>query len=140
MLVISGVSLAGAGGGGCYLSHERPSGDDGGPRIADAGRRRADAGRLHARIGWAALASLRPELRRAASVPLGALLGGTLAVWRARVGELPPAGLSAHGCPAPASTLAAVNEAAREVIVPGLVEVGIDPGPAQDALTRASLV
>jgi hypothetical protein len=85
----------------------------------------------HARIGWAHLASVRPEIRAAAAPWLLPLTRKNLAIWRdaprAPAGAAVDAGeMTAHGAP-PADVIDdALVTAVRDLILPGFRQAGVD--------------
>jgi hypothetical protein len=81
----------------------------------------------HARIGWALLAALRSEERRALAPWLPSLLFSNLAEWRAaeRPGSARPV-LDQHGIPSRSAVEQALLGAARELILPGLERLGFE--------------
>lgn len=86
----------------------------------------------HARLGWAHLASTvvseRDRARLGAELPR--LLEASLAAWRWFPTLWPSEGFPAEGLPSHAATFAAIDEAVREVILPGFARHGVDPGGA----------
>lgn len=79
----------------------------------------------HARIGWAYLSTLSPALRAAVSDWLLPLVVCNLREWRRL--ELPQDdALAAHGVPPKELALAALDAAARELLVPAFRHVGLD--------------
>jgi hypothetical protein len=81
----------------------------------------------HARIGWAHLASVRPEIRAAATPWLLPLTRKNLAIWRESP-RAPASGdvMTAHGAP-PAEVIEdALVSAVRDLILPGFKQAGID--------------
>jgi len=78
----------------------------------------------HARVGWAHMASAtfasdRPTVRP--WVPR--LIEANLRHWRSRIAELPV--IPAHGYPEHATLTSALEETARDVLVPGFRHVGL---------------
>jgi hypothetical protein len=80
----------------------------------------------HARIGWAHLASprLSRERRRELAALIPSLIAANLRAWDARFPVPPSPSLAAHGCRPAAETAVAVAEVLKQVIVPGLRQVG----------------
>lgn len=83
----------------------------------------------HARLGWAHLASGRvsdrDRARLAAELPR--LLEASLSAWRWFPSTWPRDGFPAEGLPSHATTFAAIDEAVREVVLPGFARHGVDP-------------
>ncbi|MDB4994807.1 MAG: hypothetical protein JWM74_2239 [Myxococcaceae bacterium] len=81
----------------------------------------------HARIGWAHLASVRPEIRAAATPWLLPLTKKNLGIWRESP-RAPASGdvMTAHGAP-PADVIEdALVTAVKDLILPGFKQAGID--------------
>ena len=85
----------------------------------------------HARIGWAFLAAAPAPLKRALAPWVVPLLQGNLRTWRRPGPPRPNATMSEHGALAEEEIDAAVIEAMRALIVPGLAQVGVDATAAQ---------
>jgi hypothetical protein len=79
----------------------------------------------HARFGWAYLASV-PESTRLALAPcIARLLDANVPGWERDDPALPREGIPAHGQLSAEASRAAVREAVRDLVVPGLAHVGI---------------
>lgn len=91
----------------------------------------------HARLGWAHFASraVDERLRERVRPFLARSIEVNVAAWNAPDRFLPLEGVPEHGHLGRAAHLAAVAEAVREVVEPGLGEVGL--GPLQPARTEA---
>lgn len=78
----------------------------------------------HARVGWAHMASkaFAPE-RNAVRPWVPRLIEANLRHWRARIAELPV--VPAHGYPEHEALTGALEETARDVLVPGFRHVGL---------------
>lgn len=83
----------------------------------------------HARLGWAHLASehVTPPIRKAIPAWLPRILRANVPQWFRPDASLPEGGIPEHGALGVADTRALVLEAVRDVVLPGLEEVGIDP-------------
>ncbi len=83
----------------------------------------------HARLGWAHLASrhVSEATRRGLGLWLVRLLRANVPQWFRPDASLPPEGVPAHGAPSLTNTCALALEAVREVVLPGLATVGVDP-------------
>ena len=78
----------------------------------------------HARVGWAHMASKAFAPDRAAVRPwVPRLIEANLRHWRTRIAELPV--VPAHGYPEHQALTNALEETAREVLVPGFRHVGL---------------
>lgn len=78
----------------------------------------------HARVGWAHMASSAFAPERAAVAPwVPRLIEANLRHWRTRIAELPV--VPAHGYPAHEALTAALEETARDVLLPGFRHVGL---------------
>jgi hypothetical protein len=79
----------------------------------------------HARLGWAHLQSVGPDIRREISPWLVPMARANLAAWREpRPYEASPA-LTAHGAPSPEAVERVLVAAMRDLVVPGLEHLGI---------------
>ena len=87
---------------------------------------------LHARVGWAHLASawVTREMRRELSGWLVALLRTNVTQWL-RSETLQGVGVPDHGLPDPSEQKAHVIGAVRNVVIPGFDHVGVDVSAAQ---------
>ena len=85
----------------------------------------------HARIGWAYLAAAPATLKRATAPWVVPILQGNLRIWRRPGPPRPSEAMSEHGALAEDEIDAAVIEAMRALIVPGLEQVGVDAEPAR---------
>jgi hypothetical protein len=86
----------------------------------------------HARLGFAHLAS--PNVDAEAKWHVGSALPTLLRLSRdvwANVGDHPEPWFTAHGCPRRAVARESFELAVREVILPGMAAVGIDPRPGE---------
>jgi hypothetical protein len=91
----------------------------------------------HARIGWAALASLAPDERSALTPWLPALLVLNLSMWRAAKRPGPERGLLArHGVPPADVVERALLGAVRELVLPGLARLGFETDALRTRLER----
>jgi hypothetical protein len=100
--------------------------DAGGPLVRAALRELLRDEIDHARLGWAHLASprLSPDIRRAVEAEIETLLDMCRAVWldeRQTEIDLP----RGHGCSPLSELPRIVDDAVRELILPGLRHVGI---------------
>lgn len=99
------------------------------PLAREANREHLREEITHARLGWAHLAS--SHVAKATRVGLGNWLGRLLRAnvpqWFRPEASLLAAGVPDHGVPSVATTRALVLEAVRDVVLPGLTEVGVDP-------------
>ena len=78
----------------------------------------------HARVGWAHMASKAFAPDRAAVKPwVPKLIEANLRHWRSRISELPV--VPAHGYPEHDALTSALEETARDVLVPGFRHVGL---------------
>ncbi len=82
----------------------------------------------HARLGWAHLASrsLTPGLREALGDCLPRLLDANVPLWERQDASLPAEGVPAHGHPSHAASRRVIEDAVRELVLPGFRHVGID--------------
>ena len=85
----------------------------------------------HARIGWATLAASPAPLKRAIAPWIVPILQGNLRTWRKPGPPRRSDAMSGHGALAEDEIDAAVIEAMRALIVPGLAQVGLDAAPAE---------
>ena len=85
----------------------------------------------HARIGWAHLASaaVGPVLKRSLAAWAPRLLRVNVAEWKKRDAFLPAAGIPAHGHLSAVEQEDVVDAAVRDVVLPGLVHVGLVTPP-----------
>ena len=83
----------------------------------------------HARIGWAHLHAMNDPERAAVSRALPALLAACLRPWRARLSELPARGVPAHGVLSPERIREVLQNALRDLVLPGFVHLGLDVDP-----------
>jgi hypothetical protein len=91
----------------------------------------------HARIGWAALAALAPDERRALTPWLSALLVANLSMWRAAKRPGPDQQLLArHGVPPADVVERALLGAVRELVLPGLARLGFETAALRSRLDR----
>ncbi len=75
----------------------------------------------HARYGWAHLASLSDDERARIGAFVPRILEANVALWRSRLAELPAEDFSEHGYPPRSVLLETVDQAIRELIIPGFV-------------------
>lgn len=78
----------------------------------------------HARIGWAALAAAPAELRNEAAMWLPPVIESHLAGWHKVMVEW-PAPLRAHGMPSRRDAVRVVDRTLANLIVPGLIALGV---------------
>lgn len=85
----------------------------------------------HARLGWAHLASaaVGPVLKRSLAAWAPRLLRVNVAEWKKRDAFLPSAGIPAHGHLSAVEQDDVVDAAVRDVVLPGLVHVGLVAPP-----------
>jgi hypothetical protein len=79
----------------------------------------------HARLGWAYVSTLRPEMRASISDWLVPLTVANLREWRTSAASHTEAHV-AHGVPHAEAVRAALDEVVREVLVPGFARAGLD--------------
>ena len=81
----------------------------------------------HARLGWAHLASdaVGPALKRTLATWAPRLVRVNVAEWKKRDAYLPPEGIPAHGHLSAVEQEEVVDAAVRDVVLPGLVHVGV---------------
>jgi hypothetical protein len=81
----------------------------------------------HARLGWAHLSSraVSPALKRTLRAWVPRLLRANVAEWKKKDAYLPPEGVSAHGHLRAADHDDVIDVAVRDVVLPGLVHVGL---------------
>ncbi|MCX5741555.1 MAG: hypothetical protein NT062_03545 [Proteobacteria bacterium] len=93
---------------------------------------------VHARIGWAHLAStaVSDDDRGLIAARLPNLLAVQLAAWESQIAKLPVDGIAGHGYPPRAEVAATVAAAVETLVIPGLAYVGIDVGPASAWLAQ----
>jgi hypothetical protein len=94
----------------------------------------------HARLGWAHLASkhVSAGTRAALGSWLARLLRANVPQWFRPDAGLPLEGVPDHGVPSAALTRTLVLDALRDVVLPGLTEVGIDPTSGHEWLAGES--
>ncbi|MEM1416932.1 MAG: hypothetical protein AAGH15_18690 [Myxococcota bacterium] len=80
---------------------------------------------VHARIGWAHLATLDAATRAEVGRFVPRLLSANRRVWRERLGILPATGVPGHGIPPRAELHAVVDATLDEVIAPGFAHVNV---------------
>jgi hypothetical protein len=104
-----------------------------GPLVRAIHRRHLSDEIVHARVGWAHLASgvIRPRDREAIAAHLEVLLAAQLGGWERRIGELPELGIAGHGYPPRAGLIETVRDAIATLVLPGLAYVGIDTSRGQ---------
>jgi hypothetical protein len=87
----------------------------------------------HARIGWAHLASsiVTPDVRSKIAGWLPRLLEASMLPWLTGAGADGYAGFPAHGVPSSATTREVVKSTAREVILVGFEQLGVDTSSAR---------
>lgn len=78
----------------------------------------------HGRIGWAFVAELTTDQKSALAEHLPGLLQACVRVWTRRSAEL-PSGLEAHGVLGAEDVRATVQQALRDVVLPGFEHVGV---------------
>jgi len=85
----------------------------------------------HARLGWMHLASplVGAADKRLVSAALPTLLGLSHESWTSVAPRHEP-WFTEHGCPGAAVAERAFEDALRELVVPGMAHVGVDPAPA----------
>jgi hypothetical protein len=83
----------------------------------------------HARIGWIFLATLPAWLRDAIQANLLTLVQPVWQAWWDGAMVTLREGAPEHGLPAVATTRVCAANALREIVAPGLVQVGFDAGP-----------
>lgn len=81
----------------------------------------------HARLGWAHLASraVGPALKKSLAAWAPRLVRVNVAEWKKRDPYLPEEGLAAHGHLSAVEQEEVVDAAVRDVVLPGLVHVGV---------------
>jgi hypothetical protein len=84
----------------------------------------------HGRIGWAYLANLEPAVRARVARWMLPMAYVNLKNWRKETPEDPghAAVMASHGAPHPSIIHAALVDALRSLVVPGLRELGMDTG------------
>lgn len=87
----------------------------------------------HARLGWAFVATLSPEIRAELAVWVPALIAANVAEWRKRPHRVITDALVAQGCPRWDEVDAAVVAAIDDLFVPGFARLGIALGGAMSA-------
>lgn len=82
----------------------------------------------HAQLGWAHLASraVGPRARRVLAELLPALLEANLPAWEAKDAHLPAEGVPGHGHPGDEAARHAIDDAVRDLVLPGFRHVGVD--------------
>jgi hypothetical protein len=88
----------------------------------------------HARIGWAHLASsmVTPAVRSKIAGWLPRLLEASMLPWLVGAGEPGYAGFPAHGVPSSATTRDVVKTTARDVVLVGFEQLGVDTSSAHE--------
>lgn len=81
----------------------------------------------HARLGWAHFASpaVDDALKKRLGPWLPRMLATNVAQWKKPDAHLPAEGVAAHGHPSTDETIAAVDAAVRDVVLPGFALVGL---------------
>jgi hypothetical protein len=87
----------------------------------------------HARIGWALLGAYA-DLRRDVQRILPQLVLEVRDLWRERAREMPSGLPRGHGCLSGEDVERIVDDALRDLVLPGMAHVGIDPRDALSAL------
>lgn len=82
----------------------------------------------HARVGWAYLASraITPSLREELGACVPRLLEANVPQWERADPDLPAEGVRMHGHPSEEASRRAVQDAVRELVLPGFRHVGIE--------------
>ena len=93
----------------------------------------------HARMGWAHLASpqVPASARKAVAAWLDTLLEAAAAPWLRPSKDTIAEGLPEHGVPSLVTTRAVVRETLREVVLPGLEQVGVSAARGRAWYARA---
>ncbi|MBX3186480.1 MAG: diiron oxygenase [Labilithrix sp.] len=83
----------------------------------------------HARLGWAHLASrnVTMQVRDKLGKWLRRILTANVPLWFTPDASLPEEGVPHHGVPSRSETRRVVLDAVRDVVLPGVAEVGVDP-------------
>jgi len=80
----------------------------------------------HGRIGWAWLASISVEDRRAIVPWVLPLARVQLAGWRAQIATPPPPAVPSHGCPSGAAIEASALSALADLVLPGFAHLDMN--------------
>lgn len=96
---------------------------------------------VHARVGWAHLASsrVRDAERHAIAEWLPRLFAANLHAWRTFDPRWPSEGFPEHGLPSHADTRRWIDDALRDLVLPGFDELGVDTTNARAWLAAERL-